>query len=52
MASVGAAVANGDGGGGGTAADWERLPLDVWDTVWRYHLDELSQMALCLAHPR
>jgi len=33
------------------AVDWEHLPLDVWDVVWR-GLDLTAQMALCLTSTR
>jgi hypothetical protein len=34
------------------AADWESLPVNVWDVVWRGHLDLPAQMALCLTNTR
>ena len=36
---------------GSAAVDWEHLPLDVWDVVWR-GLDLTAQMALCLTSTR
>ena len=38
--------------GARTGADWESLPVNVWDLVWRGHLDLPAQMALCLTNDR
>ena len=38
--------------GARTVADWTNLPPNVWELVWRDHLDLPAQMALCLTTMR
>ena len=47
----GAIPSSSDKSVGRAAVDWERLPLDVWDVVWR-ELDLTARMALCLTSAR